>query len=184
MTLNQPAIANSTHSRPKDTPTSHFQSWTWSKEHFCILRLTQGNLELTLPPYSLDKHQKLIDKVLHPPCLPHPWLKPGKHPAVKSFLLYTNTTHQRTIKALQTTKITKKKSSVSPPISFKQKCKDLKANNYLAFTRNDAESSESNSEVLTNRPLLHIQLWISWSVILLIFHFPEAMQHNFVLRPP
>ena len=106
-TLNQPAIVNSTHSRSRDTPTSHFQSQTWSRENFSILGVTQGSLELTLPPYSLDKHQKLIHEVLHPPFLLHPWLKPGKHPALKYFLLCTNTTHPQTTEALQTTKITK-----------------------------------------------------------------------------
>ena len=43
-----------------------------SKENLSIPGITQENLELTEPPDSFDKHQKLKDEILDPPCVTHP----------------------------------------------------------------------------------------------------------------
>ena len=65
----------------------------WSKENLSILGVMQENLELTLPPYSLDKHQKLKDKILDSPCVSHAWIKPGKHPTLNKIFCSTSTPH-------------------------------------------------------------------------------------------
>ena len=68
-----------------------------------------------------------------------------------------------------------------------QNCKE---NKYSTLVQSKFGLPESNFPGLTIRALLFVQVGYpktylipnSWSVALVIFHFPEAMQHNFVLK--
>ena len=125
-------------------------------KHFGNLSIpgvTQEKLQLTSHPRFLDKHQKPKDD---PPSLNKTEKAAGSK---QDFLLYTTTTHPPTIKALQTTKITKLGVLSLPPLALNRipQCQNWKDNKYFDFPGNNPGSSERNSEVLTIRSLLYVQ---------------------------
>ena len=112
----------------------------------------------------------------------------------QEFLIHATTSHPPTIKALQLEK-SKIKLSASPPLDFNRKSliSELKSKCFACSVRKRSRSTEiffwiANYQVteawtwnLVSQNIIYLIL-SSCSVTLPTFDFPEARQHNFVLK--